>query len=55
LPVVGQVMPGLTLAVMHSGVTLAPLIAECVAAEVRGQGDDPQLAPFRLARFTGGS
>jgi len=51
LPVVGQVRPGLTVAVMHSGVTLAPLMGELVAAEVLGQGDSPLLTPYRPALF----
>lgn len=51
LPVVGQVRPGLTVAVMHSGVTLAALIGELVAAEVLGQGDSPLLAPYRPVLF----
>jgi D-hydroxyproline dehydrogenase subunit beta len=51
LPVVGQVMPGLTVAVMHSGVTLAALMGELVAAEVLGQGPSPWLAPYRPTRF----
>lgn len=51
LPVVGQVCPGLTVAVMHSGVTLAALMGELVAAQVLGQGDSPWLAPYRPALF----
>lgn len=51
VPVVGQAAPGLSLAVMHSGATLAPLVAELLAAEVTGQGASPLLAPFRPERF----
>ena len=51
LPVVGQVLPGLSVAVMHSGVTLAPLIGEALAAEITGQGEAPLLANFRPARL----
>jgi glycine/D-amino acid oxidase-like deaminating enzyme len=51
LPVVGQAMPGLSLAVMHSGVTLAAVVAEALTAEVLGQGDQPLLSDFRPARF----
>lgn len=51
LPAVGRVTEGLWLAVMHSGVTLAPFVAERLAAEVLGQGAEPLLAPFRPGRF----
>jgi D-hydroxyproline dehydrogenase subunit beta len=53
LPVVGPVdeVPGLWLAVMHSGVTLAAIVAEMLGAEITGQGERPLLAPFRPARF----
>lgn len=51
LPVIGAVLPGLTMAVMHSGATLAPLVAELLAQEMGGQGDQALLAPFRPARF----
>lgn len=51
LPAVGQVLPGLTVATMHSGVTLAALIGELVAAEVLGQGTSPLLTPYHPARF----
>jgi glycine/D-amino acid oxidase-like deaminating enzyme len=52
LPVVGQgPVPGLWLAVMHSGATLAPVVAECLAAEITGGPDSPLLAEFRPTRF----
>jgi len=51
LPALGPVLPGLSMAVMHSGATLAPLAADLLAAELAGQGDQPLLAPFRPARF----
>lgn len=51
LPAVGPVLPGLSMAVMHSGATLAPLVADLMAAELTGQGDQLPLAPFRPARF----
>lgn len=51
LPAIGPVLPGLSMAVMHSGATLAPEAANLLAAEVMGQGDQPALAPFRPARF----
>lgn len=54
LPAVGKVAPGLSVAVMHSGVTLAPLIGELVASEVLRGGDSPLLARFRPGRFTPG-
>lgn len=51
LPVIGQAMPGLSLAVMHSGVTLAAIAAETLAAEVLGQGASPLLSDFRPDRL----
>ena len=51
LPVIGQAMPGLSLAVMHSGVTLAAVVAEALTREIIGQGDHPLLADFRPQRF----
>ena len=52
LPVAGQgPLTGLWLAVMHSGATLAPVVAECLAAEITGSPDSPLLADFRPARF----
>lgn len=54
LPVIGAVLPGLSMAVMHSGATLAPLVADLLALEMGGQGDQPLLAPFRPARFFAG-
>jgi D-hydroxyproline dehydrogenase subunit beta len=52
LPVVGQgPVEGLWLAVMHSGATLAPVVAEYLAAEITGSPDSPRLADFRPSRF----
>ena len=52
LPVVGQVGPeGLWLAVMHSGATLAPVVAELLAEEITTGAQSPLLADFRPARF----
>ena len=54
LPVIGQVGPkGLHVAVMHSGVTLAAIVGEAVAAEVMGNTQiyADLLAPYRPARF----
>jgi D-hydroxyproline dehydrogenase subunit beta len=51
LPAYGPVKgcPGLWLAVMHSGVTLAPLVAEHMAAQILGQGSVPtDFLPDRL-------
>ncbi|AVA22925.1 MULTISPECIES: FAD-binding oxidoreductase [unclassified Rhizobium] len=52
-PIIGGVdaAPGLYLAVLHSGVTLAPLVGSVAAAEILSGDPDPQLAPFRLSRF----
>jgi glycine/D-amino acid oxidase-like deaminating enzyme len=51
LPVVGAATEGLALAVMHSGITLAPLVAELLAGEVMGGEASPLLADFRPARL----
>lgn len=50
LPVVGQLAPGAWVATMHSGVTLAPLVAARLAEEILSGGEDPLLAPFRPGR-----
>lgn len=42
--------PGLYIAVMHSGVTLAPLMGRLAAAEIL-DAQQPLLEPFRLSRF----
>lgn len=47
----GRVEAGLSLAVMHSGATLAPLVAEVLAAELAGNGTGPGLAPFHPGRL----
>lgn len=41
LPVLGQAGRGVSLAVMHSGVTLAPLAAEALTARIMGQDPHP--------------
>jgi glycine/D-amino acid oxidase-like deaminating enzyme len=46
LPVLGQMTPGLSLAVTHSGVTLAPLAAEALTAELTGQPPHPLWRPY---------
>jgi glycine/D-amino acid oxidase-like deaminating enzyme len=52
LPVVGQgPLPGLWIAVMHSGATLAPVVAELLADEITGGPESPLLAEFRPGRF----
>ena len=52
-PILGEVdaAPGLYLAVLHSGVTLAPLVGLLAAEEIIDGKADPQLASFRLSRF----
>ncbi|NGM46593.1 FAD-binding oxidoreductase [Rhodobacter sp. SGA-6-6] len=50
LPVIGAARPGLWLAVMHSGATLAAITGELVAQEIEG-GESPLLAAFRPQRF----
>lgn len=45
-PVVGAVADDVYVALTHSGVTLAPLLGELIARDLRGD-DDPRLAPFR--------
>lgn len=54
LPVVGPVpeRPGVYAAVMHSGVTLAPLVGRLVAGELLSGRADPLLAPYRPERIT---
>lgn len=52
LPVVGQgPIPGLWIAVMHSGATLAPVVAELLAAEIVEGSESPLLTRFRPGRF----
>jgi glycine/D-amino acid oxidase-like deaminating enzyme len=54
-PIIGGVdsVPGLYLSVMHSGVTLAPLVGRLAAEELLGTEASP-LSPFRLSRFAAG-
>lgn len=51
LPVIGAAMEGLALAVMHSGATLAPLVAGLLADEVFGGSASQLPAEFRPARL----
>lgn len=51
-PIIGNAgRPGLYVAVMHSGVTLAPLAGAVAANELLSGESDESLAPFRLQRF----
>jgi glycine/D-amino acid oxidase-like deaminating enzyme len=52
-PIIGPVtgVPGLYLAVMHSAVTLAPVVGRLVARELVGDTVEPALAACRLDRF----
>jgi glycine/D-amino acid oxidase-like deaminating enzyme len=52
LPVAGQgPVEGLWLAVMHSGATLAPVVAELLAEEITGGAESRLLSDFRPGRF----
>lgn len=42
---------GLSIAVTHSGVTLAPIIGQGLADEILAARREPLLAPYRLERF----
>ena len=54
-PVIGPVpgRDGVYVTAMHSGVTLAPGVAELVAGELLDGAEADLLAPFRPGRFTG--
>ncbi|MBB3567425.1 FAD-binding oxidoreductase [Rhizobium sp. BK491] len=54
LPILGSTgaAPGLYLAVLHSGVTLAPLVGLLAAQEIVDGSEAHELAPFRLSRFS---
>jgi glycine/D-amino acid oxidase-like deaminating enzyme len=53
LPIIGRApgFPGLYVATMHSGVTLAPAVGELVAKELTQNIRVAPLAPFGLERF----
>jgi glycine/D-amino acid oxidase-like deaminating enzyme len=51
LPVVGRALDGLYVVATHSGVTLAPALAELVASELLEDSDREELWPFRPGRF----
>ena len=55
LPVVGAVpdAPGIFVAVMHSGVTLGPLIGQLLAEEILQAKSSPLLSQFRATRYAG--
>ena len=50
-PVIGDACDGLYIAVMHSGVTLAPLAGLLASSEILQGENDPMLTPFRPTRF----
>ena len=52
-PALGSVgvISGLHLAVTHSGVTLAPVIAETLVREVMGEEQDELAAAYKASRF----
>lgn len=50
-PIIGDACDGLYVAVMHSGVTLAPLAGLLASNEILKGETEPMLAPFRLSRF----
>lgn len=54
LPIVGRPSgaTGLYIAVMHSGMTLAPAIGRFAAEEIINERRDPLLAPFGCERFS---
>ena len=43
--------PGLYLAVMHSGVVMAPVVGRLATGEIVAGGEAEALAPCRLSRF----
>lgn len=46
LPVIGRVAEDVYVALTHSGITLAPLLAELIVRDLRDDADT-RLAPFR--------
>ena len=56
LPVIGfcEAAPNLYIALMHSGVTLAPLVGELVTVEIVDGAHVEMLAPYRPERFISG-
>jgi glycine/D-amino acid oxidase-like deaminating enzyme len=51
LPVAGWAADGLYVIATHSGVTLAPALAQLVASELIDEQERPELARFRPSRF----
>jgi glycine/D-amino acid oxidase-like deaminating enzyme len=54
LPIVGPVAEGAYVAVLHSGITLGPIIAELISKDITGRldnADASMLAPYRPDRF----
>ncbi|MEI9409064.1 FAD-binding oxidoreductase [Mesorhizobium salmacidum] len=52
-PIIGRAegMDGVYIAVMHSGITLAPVVGLFATREILGGERDPLLAPYGLSRF----
>ncbi len=53
-PIVGPIADGAYVAVLHSGITLGPIIAELAAKDITGRldnADAAMLAPYRPDRF----
>lgn len=57
LPIVGRIpqMPNLSIAVMHSGISLSGLIGDLLATEIISGNDDPDLGDYRPQRFLDGA
>jgi len=54
LPIVGAIADGAYVAVLHSGITLGPIIAELIGKDITGRLDNidaSMLAPYRPGRF----
>lgn len=51
-PAIGFAMPGLYVAAMHSGITLAPAVGRFAAMEILDGAEVSLLAPFRPGRFS---
>ncbi|KAI9155691.1 glycine/D-amino acid oxidase, deaminating [Paramyrothecium foliicola] len=56
LPILGPTgLDGLTVAVMHSGVTNAAIVGDLLTKQILTNVSDPLLSPYRLDRFDGPS
>ncbi|UCI32022.1 NAD(P)/FAD-dependent oxidoreductase [Mesorhizobium sp. B4-1-4] len=57
LPIVGRIpqMPNLSIAVMHSGISLSGLVGKLLAGEIIDGNDNPDLADYRPQRFLDGA